>query len=203
MSNCAIMDFAIFSTVAHQKHEGRDMKNKIDTSRSKTPWDNSKQLSSTQSFIKKKYKANYKNKHPKLSKTNEASLINSISVDKCPYCGKSDLKKYGKTSNGIQRFACLECHKTFTPITNTIFDDHKISITEWVEYCLDILNYGSTTLSSKVNKNAINTSNYWLHKLFLVLRDYQKDIKLKGNIYIDETFYSIIYREHSKKMANF
>lgn len=203
MSNYAITDFAIFSIVTHQKNEDRDMKNKVDTSRRKTPWDDSKHLSSTQRFIKKKYETNYKNKHPKLSKTNEANLINSVIVNKCPYCDSSHFKKYGKTSNEIQRFYCQECNKTFTAITSTIFDNHKIAITEWVEFCLDILNYSSTSLLSKVNKNAINTSIYWLHKLFVILRNYQKDIILDKDVYIDETFYSIVYRKRQQNDGKF
>lgn len=53
-------------------------------------------------------------------------------------------------------------------------------------------NYSSTALSSKTNKNGINTSLYWLHQVFLVLREYQKDIVLCKNVYIDEMFYKVI-----------
>lgn len=203
MSNYAIMDFAILSIVAHQKHEDREMKNITDTSWRKTPWDNSKELTNTQAFIKKKYQSNYDSKHPKLTKTNEALLINSLKVFSCPYCEKSNFKKYGKTKNSVQRYYCNDCLKTFTAITNTVFDNHKISITEWVEFCLSVLNYGSIAIVSKMNKNGINTTIYWLHKLFLILDEYQKDIKLTGETYIDETFYSVIYSERQQKEGKF
>ncbi len=148
------------------------MKNIIDTSRRKTPWDNSKEISYTQNFIREKYQSNYDIKHPKLIETNEAFLINSIEINCCCYCAKDNFRKYGKTKNGIQRYYCNDCKKSFTPITGTIFENHKISITEWIEFSLDVLNYGSLALISKVNKNGINTSIYWLHKLFLVLSEY-------------------------------
>lgn len=164
-------------------------------SRKKTPWDDVFDATPTQEFIMNKYNENYKNKHPNLNDTNEAELINSVEVKTCPYCNYVDFIKYGKTNNHIIRYYCNQCKKTFTPLTGTIFENHKISITEWIEFCLDLLNYGSITLSSKVNKNSFSTSKYWLNKLFLILKTYQEDIILKDRVYIDETYYSVIFKE--------
>lgn len=168
------------------------MKNRIDNSRKKTPWDNTENLSATQIFIMSKYKSNYKNKHLKLSETDEKNIINSIKVEKCKICGSVNIIKRGFTKNRIQRYYCKECNKRFTPVTNTIFENHKISITEWIDYAFELFNYGSTTLISKVNKNSLNTSIYWLHKIFLVLRNWQDEIVLKGKVYFDEMFYTVI-----------
>ena len=172
--------------------EPLNMKNKIDTSRRKTPWDNINDLSSTQKFILDKYNENYNAKHPRLIETNEADIINSILISNCRRCDSNDIIKKGKTKNGIQLYYCKNCNKRFTPTSNTIFENHKISITEWIEFLLDIFNYGSITLTSKVNKNSMNTTTYWLHKVFLLLRDYQNDIVLKGKIYLDEMFYTVV-----------
>lgn len=168
------------------------MGKKIFTSRSKTPWDNKSDLTIMEQFIKEKYEENYKVKHPKLLYTNESTIINSITPTECAYCNSKCIIKYGKTNNLVNRYYCKSCNKTFNPLTNTIFDRHKISITEWIEFLLDIFNYSSTTLTSKVNKNSINTSIYWLHKIFLLLEDYQSTIVLSGDVYIDEMFYKVI-----------
>lgn len=168
------------------------MKNRIDTSRQKTPWDNCKDRTTIQSFVMNKYKNDYKLKHPKLSSTNENELLNSIEIKQCKICLSENIIKRGKTKNGIQLYYCKQCKKRFTITTNTIFENHKIPITEWINFLLDLFNYGSTTLISKINKNSINTAIYWLHKTFLVLRDWQDDIILKNNVYIDEMFYKVI-----------
>lgn len=168
------------------------MKNKTDTSRKKTPWDNSENLTISQKFIMDKYKENYKLKHPKLSETSEFQLLNSIEIRKCKRCNSNNIKKHGFTKNKVQRYYCDECNRYFSPTTNTIFEKHKISITEWVEFLLDIFNYGSTSLTSKVNKNSINTSTLWLQKMFLVLENYQDNIILNEEVYIDEFFYKVI-----------
>lgn len=168
------------------------MKNRIDTSRQRTPWDNKEDISVLQKFIKEKYKNNYVTKHPKLIDTKEYQLINSIKINKCKCCKSPNICKRGFTNNKVQRYFCNDCKKTFSAITNTIFENHKISITEWIEYILNIFNYGSTTLTSKVNKNSITTSTLWLHKLFLILEHWQDNIVLKKEVYIDELFYSVI-----------
>jgi len=49
----------------------------------------------------------------------------------------------------------------------------------------------SITADSWSNKNAFITSRYWLQKLFMILDGIQNDIKLSGNVWLDETFYSV------------
>lgn len=171
------------------------MKNRIDSSRQSTPWDNKQDITTIENFVGKKYKENYKNKHPKLKDTNEAELINSTEIKSCRYCDNDNIKKNGFTKSGLQRYFCKSCKKEFTPTTNTIFDNHKIPITEWVEFLLDFFNYGSTALISKVNKNAINTTSYWLHKTFLVLKNWQNNVKLSSEVYIDEMFYKVLKKD--------
>ena len=54
----------------------------------------------------------------------------------------------------------------FRPTTGTIFDSRKISVSEWIEYCLNIFRYVSLNADSWNNRNALSTSKYWLEKLF-------------------------------------
>lgn len=175
------------------------MKNRIDTSRRKTPWDGNTNISITEKFIQEKYKENYLHKHPKLLDTKEYQIFNNIEIKKCKICNSENIIKKGFTKNKVQRFYCKDCKKYFNPTTNTIFENHKISITEWIEFLLDIFNYGSTSLTSKVNKNGMNTSLFWLHKTFLVLRDYQDNIILSGEVFIDETYYKVRKNDILKK----
>ena len=84
---------------------------------------------------------------------------------------------------------------TFFILHQTIFDEHRTSISEWIEYCLNIFRNVSVTADSWNNKNAFSTSRYWLEKLFLLLDSYQDDIVLSGKIWLDETYYSIMTRD--------
>jgi len=136
-------------------------------------------------------------RHPKLDETGEVDLINSFIPEKCPYCGNLKFSKYGHTRIGVQRYKCssAECHQTFLPTTGTIFDEHKISISEWIEYCMNIFRNVTVNADSWNNKNAFETSRYWLEKLFLLLNDYQENIVVSGKVWLDETYYSVMTRD--------
>jgi predicted RNA-binding Zn-ribbon protein involved in translation (DUF1610 family) len=159
-------------------------------SRRETPWDIDTELTATQAFLKEYYDMHYLERHRKLSKSGEADMINSYQSVNCPYCGSLKFKKFGHSRNGVQRYMC-RCGKTFLPTTGTIFDEHRISISEWMEYCLNLFRHVSITADSWSNKNAFTTSRYWLQKLFLTLEDVQDDIVLSEYVWFDETFCSV------------
>jgi transposase-like protein len=120
----------------------------------------------------------------------ESEMINSYLPTKCPFCGGAEFVKRGLTASGIQRYLCV-CNKTFIPTTGTIFDEHKLSISEWIEYCLNLFRHVSINAYSWNNKNAFTTSRYWIQKLFLVLEGVQDNIVLSGTVWLDETYYRV------------
>ncbi len=166
-------------------------KSKGRQSRKVTPWDSDEERTPTQQFLYDHYKSHYQERHPALNTTGEDKLINSFVPETCPCCNSVSFQKYGRTRNNIQRYRCNECGKTFTPVTGTVFDQHKISISEWMEYTLNILRYVSINADSWNNKNAYTTSRYWLEKLFLVLETQESDIVLSGRVWLDETYYKV------------
>ena len=144
-----------------------------------------------QEFLYQHYSLRYDDHHPLLSQTGETELINSYKLKSCPHCASEAIKMNGYTRNGIQRYKCSVCNQSFTPVTRTIFEGHKISLSEWIDYILNICRYVSINADSWNNRNAFTTSRYWLEKLFLVLESYQKSIKLTDQVWFDETFYSV------------
>lgn len=168
------------------------MKNNIITSsRKRTPWDDKENLEPLESFIVDVYHKQYDFKHPKLIETCEADLLNRYSICCCKHCGSANFKKFGKTKNGINRYYCNDCKKTFTITTNTIFENHKIAITEWIEFILELVSYGSFSSIARNNRNSTNTTLFWTHKLYLLLDQYSERIALKDVVFLDETFYSV------------
>ena len=159
-------------------------------SRRKTPWDGEANLTTTQEFLRQHYIAHYDDRHCGVWDKGEAELVNSYVPKKCPFCASEKFKKSGRTQSGIQRYMC-ECGKTFVSTTGTIFDERKISISEWMEYCLNLFRHVSITADSWNNKNAFTTSKYWLQKLFLTLEGVQNGIVLADYVWLDETFYSV------------
>ncbi len=161
-----------------------------ESSRRKTPWERNTSLTATQIFLHEHYIASYEERHRKVSDSGEAELINSFQPSMCPFCNSLRFKKSGHTYSGVQRYRCI-CGKTFIPTTGTIFDEHRIPIREWTDYCLNLFHHVSITADSWNNRNAFKTSRYWLQKLFLTLDGIQDNIVLSGDIWLDETFYSV------------
>lgn len=169
------------------------------SSRRKTPWSGISDATPLQRAIDSWNLENYNRRHPKDIGKPECDWINSIAVDECRYCHGGNIFRRGKTATGLRRYQCKGCGRTFTPVTNTIFDSHKIPISQWLDFLFDIFGYSSFHLASKGNRNADNTTKYWIRKVFLVLQGYQDDIMLGGNVYIDETFYSERARDIKEK----
>ena len=165
------------------------------SSQRRTPWDGRKELSPFQDFIRSNYLETWQDHHVRLAETNEAGLLNSLEVKGCRWCGSLSFRKNGFTQNGIQRYKCIDCGRTFTVLSNTLFDSHKIPITEWIEYLLNLFGYVSFHSTARNSRIADSTVKYWLFKLFEVLKDYQEDIILSGDVYIDETLYPVVKRE--------
>ena len=132
----------------------------------------------------------YDAKH-RITSAEEIELINSIRIKKCPNCGSTAFKRNGLYYSGIKRYYCHDCKSSFNTLTKTIFADKKIPITEWIEYLIHLFEFHSVTTSSRDNRNAASTGRYWLYKVFMVLKDYQNDIVLEGDVWLDETFFSV------------
>jgi len=163
-------------------------------SRKETPWDKMEELTPTQDFLRKHYIIRYDQRHPQLKDMEEADMVNSYVPAKCPHCGSDSFIKYGHDKYGINRYQCT-CGRIFKPTTSTIFDSRKISISEWIEYSLNIFRYVSLNADSWNNRNALSTSKYWLEKLFLTLEESQSNTVLSGTVWLDETYYSVLMRE--------
>jgi|GEM_PF-4735492 len=85
-------------------------------SRLRTPWDDFKERTPSQEFIRTVYIEHYNSRHLNLQDSNESKLLNSYQPSRCPYCSSSEFRLFGKTRNGIQRYQCEnpDCRRTFT-----------------------------------------------------------------------------------------
>lgn len=117
-------------------------------------------------------------------------FVNSLNITKCPYCDGTHFKKDRHRKDGIQKYFCKECNRSFNPLSNTIFDSKKIPISEWIEYLLHLFEFHSIKTSATDNRNSNTTGQYWLIKVFEVLKGIQDDVVLDGRIWLDETYFS-------------
>ncbi len=169
--------------------------NIVTTSRRRTLWTGSEGITPLQALIDSRNTAEYDFKHPDLKDADEGYYLNRIRPEGCRCCPSTNIKKHGFTSNGIQRYKCKDCGATFTILTGTIFDNHRIPVSEWVCFCLYLFKYQSFSTVSWDNRNADNTTRYWVRKFFLMLQELQDNMMLKGDVYIDETFWKVTKKD--------
>lgn len=97
------------------------MNNKYNKKSIRTYPFNSGELTPEEKLFKNTLDEWYSAKHRSVSKE-EIAFINSLKIKSCPYCGPAQFIKDGHRKDGTQKYKCSECGKSFTPLTNTIFD---------------------------------------------------------------------------------
>lgn len=175
------------------------MKEKKNQSRRATPWDDKVKKTPIEKFIIGCTRDNYDKRHISPGDDRELELLNSFTPSVCANCGSISFIKHGRTGTGLIRYRCKECGQTFTVLTGTIFDQRKISISQWLDFMIMVIGYGSFNLTSKMNRNAYNTTRYWVEKLFLILKEWQDSIMLSGDVYIDETYYPLMEKDTERR----
>lgn len=50
---------------------------------------------------------------------------------KCVYCNSDHIVKYGSQREHVNRYLCRKCHRTFSDLTGTIFENSKLKLNEW------------------------------------------------------------------------
>lgn len=120
----------------------------------------------------------------------------------CSFCGESNYVSHGtyKTaSEVIKRYKCKKCHKVFTQVNNCIMSGSNLSFMEWVRF-IDCLYSGySVTKTAAVcglSENAVQENKY---KIFYALKQLDDEVKLSGNIVIDETYFDVSYKGNHRK----
>lgn len=136
------------------------------------------------------------------SSIEEIEYLNSLIPHTCPKCESPSIIKNGKRKDGLQTYKCKICGNRFNILTNTIFDSHKIALSEWIEFLIHLFEFHSITTSARDNRNAESTGKYWLRKVFAVLEHYQDDVMLSGTVYYDETYLNKIYSVYELNKRN-
>lgn len=124
-------------------------------------------------------------------------LEKNISIDDepitilcCPHCGSVSIKKNG-TNNGVQRFICKDCNKTFSVNTNTFFFHNRIPEEKWLEF----IDYEFSGLTLKEEsyylKFSVHTCFRMRHKLYEAVSSIVDQYKVEGEIQIDGNYQKI------------
>lgn len=168
---------------------------------SATPWDerDPDELGPAETLVKACHQDVYRYRHARPSLEGEAEFFNSYTREACPRCRSTSIEGKGLDPNGIRRWRCLSCKRTFGPATATIFEGRKIPAADWTEFLLELFSFESINAMTRANRRSVTTFPYWRAKLFAVLKDVQCATVLSGVVQIDETLYPLAAKDQPLK----
>jgi transposase-like protein len=103
----------------------------------------------------------------------------------CPHCASVELYRHGVV-NGLQRYYCQHCHKTFNALTGTPLARLREK-TKWLNYLVAMAQSLTVRQSAADTGVHRNTSFRWRHR-FLAWISQDRPARLHGLTEADETY---------------
>ena len=120
----------------------------------------------------------------------EAELLSKVGRDRiaglgCPHCGDFSIGAWGR-ANGMPRYRCKACQKTFTPLTGTPLSGLHYK-DRWIDQARALI--CGESIAKAAERCAIDhtTAFRWRHR-FLSALNQDKPKSLSGIVEADETF---------------
>lgn len=115
----------------------------------------------------------------------------------CPYCAaKSAMGQIVKRgfNKGAQRYYCKSCGRYFVATTNTAFARTRKDAETWKNFIKMTITGRSLPECASECNIAYQTAFTWRHKILNVFAVNQEEMKMTGNIEIDEMFVPLSYK---------
>ena len=112
----------------------------------------------------------------------------------CPICGCIHIVRNGKRNDGVQRYICKDCGKSFVIKTNSITSGTRKDLDVWKKYIDCMISGLSVRKAAHVCGIHRNTAFIWRHKILDALQRVVAGSKLNGIIEADETFFPVSYK---------
>lgn len=107
-------------------------------------------------------------------------------ISHCLHCDSHELSRWGMTKQGIQRFKCKSCDKTFNALANSpLYRMRKAN--KWIKYTKLMWDGVSLRKSAQALNITLRTSFRWRH-IFIKAPASYHPFELTGVIEADETF---------------
>ena len=121
----------------------------------------------------------------------------------CIYCNGAHVVKNGKRKDGVQRFLCRDCHKSFIASSGSITSRTRKSISVWTAYLKCMLDQKTLKQTSEECNISMSTAFTWRHKILDTLSELTEKIYLTGIVETDETFFNVSFNGNHKRSHDF
>lgn len=140
-------------------------------------------------FLKQR-KSLHKEMNNVISSSLETNFKKHNILISCPKCGSVNYFNNGQNANGTKKYKCKNCSRSFTAITNTIFEGTAYSWDEMVNIIHMLISKSSMIdISANTATEKLGTSWMILHKIMYLLDKMSDEVRLSDVIQIDEKYF--------------
>ncbi len=122
----------------------------------------------------------------------------------CPHCNGRHIVRNGhRKSDGVQRYVCRCCGKSFVANSNSITAGTRKMYSVWRKYIQCMMDGFSIRKTAKICKIHRNTAFAWRHKILDALQEMQDDVMLSGIVEADEKYFPLSFKGNHKNSKTF
>ena len=121
----------------------------------------------------------------------------------CIYCEGSHVVKNGKRKDGVQRFLCRDCKKSFIPSSCSVTSGTRKNLSVWAQYLKCMSDKKTLKETAEECSISVTTAFYWRHKILDALQEVTDRVCLDGTVEADETFFNVSYKGNHKNSRQF
>lgn len=104
-------------------------------------------------------------------------------IKECPHCKSTNFIKYGKY-NGIQRYKCKCCKRTFSLTTNSVWYYSKKKVDTWTNFIETMMEKETLRVAARQVKISLATAFFWRHKIMDAICKENQVSKLEDSVHI-------------------
>lgn len=127
-----------------------------------------------------------------------ARLLSERAPSMCPHCSAARIVRHGQ-ADGIQRFRCRDCGKTFNPLTGTALAGLRHR-ERWLQQA-EVMDAGLSVRKAAARMDVHRTTAFrWCHRFLAVARE-TKDQQLGGVVEADEAYFLRSFKGQRQDLA--
>ncbi len=127
-------------------------------------------------------------------------------IPQCPHCGSRKHVYYGTYTSGtevVQRYRCKDCIKTYSSFNNSLLSNSNLNLVDWIKFINCMYNGYTVEEIAKTCNISEKSAQLNKNKLFYALKILDNNVKLDGNIVIDETYQALSFKGNHSMQSDF